>query len=180
MDPKERETKVKALTNAQAISIARLIKDTIVVTRLPKDYSAEIDNINAADAIYELCKQSDYEEIDKEQIDRLLKEADENAVGSAAKDFLLFVADTGDKELIQQLDEELTKPPDELVAVIEPLSFLAVIFGGIALLNVVSNVQFKNGKFEYDSKRGSEATKQSINGVVKVIKAMIPFGSNKK
>jgi hypothetical protein len=68
------------------------------------------------------------------------------------------------------------QPPDELVAVIEPISLLLVVFGGIALLNVVSNIRYKDGKFEYDPTKGKEATKQNINGVVSIIKAMNPFG----
>jgi hypothetical protein len=57
------------------------------------------------------------------------------------------------------LDEELNKPPDELTTVIELLSFLAVVFGGIVLLNVFSSIRYKNGKFEYDAERGRKATK---------------------
>lgn len=67
------------------------------------------------------------------------------------------------KELLQQLDEELTNPPNELTAVIEPVSFLAVVFGGIALLNVISKIKYKNGTFEYDVERGEKALKQKIS-----------------
>jgi hypothetical protein len=174
----ERENKIKSLTNAQAISLARLIKDTIVLTRLPKGYS--LDNIYAVDAVYELCKESDYKEIDKEEIDMHIKQADEDAVGSAARDFLLFISTTGDKDLLQQLDEELDNPAQELTAVIEPMSLLMVIFGGIALLNVVSNIRYKNGKFEYDPERGKDVSKQNVNAVIGILKAVIPFGSKDK
>ena len=129
-----------ALTDAQAISLVRLIKNTIVLTRLPKDYS--LDKIDAVDAVYELSKESDYKEIDKKEIDIHIKQADEHAVGSVAKDFLLFISTVGDKDLVQQLDEELNNPADELAAVIEPMSLLLVIFGGIALLNVVSSIRY--------------------------------------
>ena len=175
MSPKEREEKINALTDPQAISIVKLIKDTIVLTRLPKDYS--VDKINVTDAVYELFKESDYGEIDKKEIDRHIKQPNQDAVGKAAKGFLLFLGEVGDRDLLQQLDKELNSPPEEETAVIEPVSFLAVVFGGIALLNVISNIRYKDGKFEYDSERGIKATKQNIDGVVRIIKAIIPFGS---
>jgi hypothetical protein len=42
-----------------------------------------------------------------------------------------------------------------------------VVFGGIVLLNVISSIKYKNGKFEYDAERGRKATKENINGVVR-------------
>jgi hypothetical protein len=175
MNSKERENKIKILTNAQAISLVRLIKDTIVLTRLPKGYSLE--NVDAVDALLELSKESDYSEIDEDEIDRSIKQADEEAVGNVAKEFLLFVSAVGDPELVKLLDEELIRPADELAAVIEPMSLLIVVFGGIALLNVTSNIRYKDGKFEYDPERGKEVSKQNINGVVRILKAIIPFSS---
>ena len=175
MSPAERENKIKTLTAAQAISLVRLIKDTIVLTRLPKGYS--LDNIDAVDALYELSKESDFKEIDKAEIDKRTKQADEDAVGNVAKEFLLFIYAVGDEDLVKLLDEELNKPAEELTAVIEPMSLLIVIFGGIALLNVVSNIRYRDGKFEYDPERGKEVSKQNINGVVRILKAIIPFGS---
>jgi len=174
VSPKEREARINALTDSQATSIARLIKDTIVLTRLPKGY---LDNIDGVDAVYELCRESDYGEIDKRVIEQYVNQATQEEVGKAAKGFLLFLVTVDDEDLIHQLDEELNKPPDELVAAIEPVSLLLVVFGGIALLNVISNIRFKNGKFEYDPERGKDASKQNINGVVRIIKAIIPFGS---
>jgi len=174
MSPKEREEKINALTDSQAISISKLIKDTLVLTRLPKDYS--VDKINAVDAVYELYKESDYGAIDRKEIERYIKQSNQDSVGKIAKDFLLFLDVVADKDLLQELDQELASPPEEEVAVLEPVSLLVVVFGGIALLNVISNIRYKDGKFEYDPHKGIEVTKQNIKGVVNILKAIIPAG----
>ena len=93
---------------------------------------------------------------------------------------MLFVAKQGDKELVEELDQELEIPPDERTAIIDPGSLLLIIFGSIALLNIISNTRYKNGKFEYDPQRGKDVSKQNINGVVNILKAIIPSGSKGK
>ena len=98
MSPKEREEKINALTDSQAISISKLIKDTLVLTRLPKDYS--VDKINAVDAVYELYKESDYGAIDRKEIERYIKQSNQDSVGKIAKDFLLFLDVVADKDLL--------------------------------------------------------------------------------
>ena len=92
---------------------------------------------------------------------------------------MLFVAKTGDLQLLQELDKELNNPPDELTAVLDPTSFLLVVFGGLALLNVVGNISYLDGKFGYNPEKEKDVNKQNINGVVRVLKAIIPFGANK-
>ena len=106
-----------------------------------------------------------------------MDKANENAVGQAAKEFLAFVAKQSDTELVEELEQELEAPPDQREAVIDPGSLLIIVFGGIAVLNMISNIRYKNGKFEYDPQRGKDVNKQNINGVVSILKAIIPLSS---
>ena len=104
MNLEERQYRIKNLTNAQAISITRLLKDSIQIDKLPDDYS--LNDIDPVEAVYTLYKENGHE-IDKDQIREICTKQMKMQLVEAAKEFLVFVTKQSDKELVEELNQDL-------------------------------------------------------------------------
>ena len=87
------------------------------------------------------------------------KNVNEEMVGAAAKQLLLFIAESQDEELLNKLDGYLNNPPTGGVAAVDPASlaiFLPIVFAGcIALLNVVGGISYENGRWKFNARQKS-------------------------
>jgi hypothetical protein len=150
MDSKERSERIHRLTNQQSILIAKFMADSLEAKTTEGSLPQEEDAQRRA--LSDILTQygHDIDLTGSGQRENL----NEETVGTAAKQLLLFIAESQDEELLNRLDGFLDNPPTGGVAAI-PASDLAiflpiVIAGCIALLNVVGGISYKNGKWTYN------------------------------
>jgi hypothetical protein len=153
MNSDGRRALIDRLTNRQSISIAKFMTDFLEEKTSESSLPQEEDSQKRAlsDILMQYGHNIDLTTSKQEE------NVNEETVGIAAKQLLLFISESQDEELLNRLDGHLDSPPTGGVAAIEPASlaiFLpTVIAGCIALLNVVGGISYENGKWSFNRRR---------------------------
>jgi hypothetical protein len=151
----ERKDHIDRLTNQQSLTIARLMTD-FLESKAPEGSLPEEENEQKR-ALSEILTQYGHD-VDLTKSD-LGKNVNEETVGAASKQLLLFIAESQDEELLNKLDGYLNSPPTGGVAAIDPALlpiFLPIVFAGcIALLNVVGGISYENGRWKFNARQKS-------------------------
>lgn len=156
MSSGERRDSIDRLTNPQSITIARLMADYLE-SKAPEGSSLPQEEDEQKQALSDILTQYG-QDVDLTKSE-LTENVNEETVGAAAKQFLLFIAESQDEESLKELDGHLSNPPTGGVASIDPAMlpiFLPIVVAGcIALLNVVGGISYENGRWKFNPRQRS-------------------------
>jgi hypothetical protein len=171
MNYRQREESIHGLTDQQAVSIVKYMTDTLQ-DKVPED-SLPQEEEQLIEALSTLLRKEGYQ-IDLTSLNKT-QELNEDAIGTSAKNLLLFLAKTNDSDLLARLDKWLQNPPVEGKASIESLltTVPIIIAGSFSLLIVASGIRYKNREWSYDPVRAKELIKDNIAELTKVLDPLI-------
>lgn len=95
-----------------------------------------------------------------------------DAIGTAAKNFLVLLSRTDDNAILRELNEWLENPPIESKASLESLlmTMPIVITGCLCLITVTSGIRYKKGEWVYDAKGSKTIIRDNIRALKDILK----------